>query len=162
MMQQAREWNGHDSFVAATVLLTKEKKVDPVWTRIRTATLMEFVTDVYENVKGTRLEKALAHLGGVRMTKDEIIAAGQKGHGRTHYPTMHWSDNSLFYQSVQDLSNYAYATWLQACAREAKIGLPSNNQEKLGDMVEAALGLCHLASRYPDDFQDILAEPNHI
>ena len=120
---------------------------------------MEFVTDVYENVKGTLLEKTLAHLGGVRMTKDEIIAAGQNGHGRNHYPTMHWSDNSLFYQSVQDLSNYAYATWLQACAREAKIELPSNNQEKLGDMVEAALGLCHLASRYLTIFKTSSQNP---
>ena len=75
------------------------------------------------------------------MTKEEIISAGQKGHGKTHYPVMYWSDNSLFYQSVQDLTNYAYSTWLKAAAEDAKRELPSNNQVKLGEMVEAALGI---------------------
>ena len=139
MASQARDENLHDSFVAATVLLTKEKMVDPAWEKLETTTLYDFVMSVYDNVKGTRLEKSLAHIGGVRMTKEEIIAAGQKGHGKTHYPVMYWSDNSIFYQSVQDLSNYAYSTWLKAVAEDVKRALPSTNQEKLGDMVEAVL-----------------------
>ena len=47
---------GTTVFVAATALLTKEKKVDPAWAKIKTTTLIEFVTDVYENVKGLGLK----------------------------------------------------------------------------------------------------------
>ena len=61
---------------------------------------------------------------------------------------------------MQDLSNYTYSGWLGAVAGMRYNEVRTTNQEVQGDMVEAALGLCYLASVFPKQFFDILPQPN--
>ena len=73
---------------------------------------------------------------------------------------MVWSDQSAFYVCVEDLSNHTYSAWLGAVACGRYKGVYSRNQEMQSDKVEAAWGLCSIASCYPKEFEEILPEPN--
>ena len=94
------------------------------------------------------------------MTKEEVITSGSAGKLKGFYPLMVWSDQSAFYACVEDLSNHTYSAWLGAVARGRYGEVYSRNQEMQGDMVEAALGLCYIASCYPKEFEEILPERN--
>ena len=63
------------------------------------------------------LQKVLARMGGVRMPKEDVIATAGAGKRKGLYPLMIWSDQSVFYVCVEDLSNHTYAAWLGAVAK---------------------------------------------
>ena len=93
------------------------------------------------------------------MSKEDVIATGSAGKLKGLYPLMIWSDQSVFYVCVEDLSNHTYPAWLGAIARGRYKEVDSRNQEMQGDVVEAALGLCYIASCFPNEFEQILPEP---
>ena len=132
----------HDGLVAASVLLTKQKK-NPGWISLDTSALFDFVMSLHRNITGTVLQMVLSRLGGVRMTKEDVITTGAAGKLKGFYPWMVWSDQSAFYVCVEDLSNHTYSAWLGAvaCGRYGEVY--SRNQDMQGDMVEAALGMLH-------------------
>ena len=74
-----------------------------------------------------------------------------------------WHEGQTIYQVNEDLSNRIYATWLRTLASTAQRWerIESRNVEFMGDMVEAALGVCHLVSLYPVALIDVLERPNN-
>ena len=146
--------------MAASILLLKEKKTNPEWQSIRVNTLFDFVISLHQNIKGTPAEKALSRLGGVRLTRSEIVQTGSSRKLKAYYPVMQWSDEGIFYQVVQDLTNYTYSRWLGAVAGSRYNEVQSKSQEVHGDM--AALGPCYLASIFPRDFKIFCRSPTRI
>ena len=60
--------------------------------------------------------------------------------------------------ATRDPMNQVYAAWLYNVAKGSN--LPYTNCERLGDVVEAGLGLLYLASMFTTDLEGIVDEPN--
>jgi hypothetical protein len=58
-----------------------------------------------------------------------------------------------------DPMNHVYAGWLCTIAEKSRTEIHSNHRERVGDMVEAALGLCRLVDEYHHDLGFLLNEP---
>ena len=63
-----------------------------------------------------------------------------------------------YYLATYDPMNHVYATWLYNVANGLR--MPFTNVERLGDIVEAGLGLLYLASMCPSSFAEIITNPN--
>ena len=55
-----------------------------------------------------------------------------------------------------------YASWLQVVAGPRFNELGVTNTEKVADIVQAGLGLCHLDSVFPKHLHAHLARPNEM
>ena len=73
--EAARAENLHDGFVAASILLNKQE-MNPGWVSLDTSALFNFVMSLHRNITGTVLQKVLARMGGVRMSKEDVIPTG--------------------------------------------------------------------------------------
>ena len=62
------------------------------------------------------------------------------------------------YLATYDPMNDVYAAWLYHIT--SGLQLPAINIERLGDIVEAGLGLLYLATVYPSNFAEIIPNPN--
>jgi hypothetical protein len=115
--------------------------------------------DLDENLmKRPPLQKAVSHFGALRITGEvfkTIVAAEQL----TDFDV--WEakvDGDRYYLATYDPMNHVYAAWLYHVANGLQ--LPTINIERLGDIVEAGLGLLYLATMYPSNFAEIMPNTN--
>ena len=82
--------------MAASVLLSKERRIHPEWQPIKVNTLFDLIMRLHQNIKGTALEEPLSRMGGVRLTKDDVVRTGNMQKLKAYYPVIHWSDEGVF------------------------------------------------------------------
>jgi hypothetical protein len=115
--------------------------------------------DLDENLKKHQpLQKALSHFGALRM-RDQVLKGAVVAEQLTDYDIWDAEVNGdRYYLATYDPMNHVYAAWLYNVANGLR--MPFTNVERLGDIVEAGLGLLYLASMYPSSFTEIITNPN--
>jgi hypothetical protein len=106
------------------------------------------------------LQKALSHFGALRL-QEELLAktvVAEQLEDLEIWEAMVSGDR--YYLATDDPTNQEYSAWLYNVANGLK--MPFTNCERLGDMVEAGLGLLYLASMYPSSFVTIIPDPNRM
>jgi hypothetical protein len=115
--------------------------------------------DLDENLmKRPPLQKTLSHFGALHITS-EVFKATVAAEQLTDFDI--WEaevDGDRYYLATYDPMNHVYAAWLYHVANGLR--LTTINIERLGDIVEAGLGLLHLATMYPSNFAEIMPNPN--
>ena len=86
--------------------------------------------------------------------------SSSKGQLGNYYAYTAWQEGVAYSRLTMDPMNQVYAAWLVTIAGKQRELLWSNNRERLGDMVEAALAVCQLVDEYPDDSGHLLTDPN--
>ena len=64
-----------------------------------------------------------------------------------------------YFLATQDPMNYVYASWIYHLSTVKGITPHYNNCERLGDLVEAGLGVLYLATIFPEASSNIVKEP---
>ena len=115
--------------------------------------------DLDENLmKRPPLQNPLSHFGALRITS-EVLKATVITEQLTDFDV--WEaerDGDRYYLATYDPMNHVYAAWLYHMANGVR--MPTINVERLGDIVEAGLGLLYLATMYPSNFVEIIPNPN--
>ena len=91
----------------------------------------------------------------------QLVARCELNNG---YPVMKidQTTNTMYYIVVEDPGNIVYATWLQRIAGSRIGELNTSNTETLADIVEATLGLCYLATTFPNHLLKLIPRPNEL
>jgi hypothetical protein len=153
---QYSKWDYTDERIAAHVLLHKEQTE---WKTLRTISICEYLMDLDDNLrKRPSLQKAVSHFGALRLTSEKFKEVIEEGKLKDFYVWDAEINGKMYYLATSDPTNETYAAWLWHALRGQQ--LPSLNQERLGDIVEAGLGLLYLATMYPSNFADFLPNPN--
>ncbi len=104
----------------------------------------------------TSLRKELSYYGAIRCTHQEVMTAIDKNSLLDYeVDVTHNSLGAMYCRATMDSNNQVYASWLCTIAGDSSNRLWSNNRERLGDMVEAALGLLKLI----DEKHEIAGKP---
>jgi hypothetical protein len=115
--------------------------------------------DLEENLTNNQpLQKELSHFGALRVPDEVFLETAAAEHLTDFQIWEATVDGDVYYLATRDPTNKVYAAWLYYVAKG--LNLPVNNCERLGDMVEAGLGLLYIASMFPSDFAQIIEEPN--
>ena len=114
---------------------------------------------VFENTKNTAVQKRLSHYGAIRVHKDRLLERARGGQmaGNAFYVNMRELSASVAgdgitttcFLATEDAGNNTYAAWLEALAGPKMVQIPTRNIECMGDVVEAALGVCYLGCTFP-------------
>jgi hypothetical protein len=123
--------------------------------------MWEYLMDLEENlVKHQPLQKALSHFGALRV-QDEVLAKTVVAEQLTDLEIWEATANGdLYYWATYDPRNHVYAALLYDVANG--MNMPFKNCKRLGDIVEAGLGLLYLASMFPSNFAEIIPNPNRM
>ena len=127
--------------VAALLIRSRAKG----WHNPDSSSIFGFIRSLNNALKGTpNFQKYLSHFGGLRLDKGRVMRAVSRAELNSYYPVMKidLATNTMYYLVVEDPMNKTYATWLRKLAGDDLPLIGSENTEKLGDIVEAALGLC--------------------
>ena len=150
------KWDYTDDRIAAHVLLHKEQTE---WKTLRTTGICEYLMDLDDNLmKRPRLQKAVAHFGALRLSSEKFKEVVEEGKLKDFDVWDAEIDGSYHYLATFDPMNEVYAAWLWNVTKGLR--LPSLNMDRLGDIVEAGLGLLYLATMYPSNFKGIILNPN--
>ena len=115
--------------------------------------------DLDDNLKKrASLQKAVSHFGALRLTSKKFKEVIKEGRLKDFDVWDAEINGKMYYLATSDPMNEAYAAWLWHVLRGQQ--LPSLNRERLGDIVEAGLGLLYLAIMYPLNFRGIITEAN--
>jgi hypothetical protein len=71
-------------------------------------------------------------------------------------------DGVPYCRVTKDPMNQVYASWLCTIAGACRNLIWSNNRERIGDMVETALGVCRLVDEYVDTLGYLIGDPNSM
>ena len=134
------------------------------WIPLDKSTCFDFVMTVHANLRRTKYQKQISGLGGIRLGEERLITLAQSGRLIDMHVILKWHEGQTIYQVNEDLGNRNYAAWLRTLASTAQRWerIESRNVEFMGDMVEAALGVCHVVSLYPVALIDVLERPNNM
>ena len=121
--------------------------------------ICEYLLDLDENLmKRPQLQKAVSHFGALRVSSEKFKEAVAAGKLKDFDVWDAEVDGVRHYLATIDPMNEVYAAWLWNVTRGLQ--LPSSNMDRLGDIVEAGLGLLYLATMYPSNFEGIVSNPN--
>jgi len=111
----------------------------------------QHLMDLDDNLrKRPSLQKAVSHFGALGLTSEKFKEVIEEGRLKDFDVWDAEINGRMYYLATSDPMNEAYAAWLWHALRGQQ--LPSLNQERLGDIVEAGLGLLYLATMYPLNF----------
>jgi len=152
----------YDEEAVAILMLMKEHNQ---WTPLNVTSIFDYLFSLNENIKkNQKFQKYLSHFRGVRMAAENVRRAAQRGELQSYYPVMKIDPktNIMHFVTVEDPGIKVYACWLHLVAGPRFEELGVANMERLADIVEAGMGLCYLASVFPVQLHDHLAQPNEM
>jgi hypothetical protein len=134
------------------------------WKPLPSDKIFEFVYELDLRLQGQPgLKKELSYYGAIRCTESEVQEA-LDNNTVTNYEVgiAHNKQGVMFCRATMDPMNQIYASWLCTIAGLRRDEIWSNNRERLGDMVETALGFCKLVDEYVDTLGNLLGDPNSM
>ena len=118
------------------------------------------------------MQKRLSHFGAVRVHKDRLLEKARGGQmaGNTFFVNMRELTASVagdgitttYFLATEDVGNNTYAAWLEALAGSKMSQIPTRSIESMGDVVEAALGVCYLGCTFPSLLDKVINRPNEM
>ncbi len=123
---------------AAVSLLSKSNK----WSTFPTDQIFEFIYTLDQRLQGhADMKKELSYYGAIRSTRAEVETAMVAGQLTSYYVEKTYdTKGTAFCRMSMDPMNQVYAGWLVTIAGKMTCNLGTTKREKLGDMVETALG----------------------
>jgi hypothetical protein len=116
---------------------------------------------------GNEIQKYFSHFGAIRIAPDEFRMASQNCRLKAYYVVHKMLPSSTplpsyMYLCLLDMGNAYYAGWVLSMAKRPQIckDFGTENQEVLGDIVEAALGICYLCTIFPEQLHFVMRKPN--
>ena len=146
--------------VAAVSLLAKKL----LWSAFSTDKIFDFIYELDLRLTGSAdLKKELSYYGAIRCTRQEVQKASNEGSLLNYsVEVTHNKNGTAFCRASMDPMNQVYAGWLVAIAGTARSKVWSNNRERLGDMVETALGFLKLTDEYVNTLGWLVGDPNSM
>ncbi len=146
--------------VAAVSLYAKKHS----WSPLPTDKIFDFIYELDLRLTGAAdLKKELSYYGAIRCTLQEVQRALDKGTLLDYFVEVtHNKNGTAFCRASMDPMNQVYAGWYCALAGTARSKVWSNNRERLGDMVETALGFLKLTDEYVNTLGWLIGDPNSM
>ena len=104
----------------------------------------------------------MSYYGALRCGNEEVQLALDKSELLQYRVDVTFKDGIPYCRTTKDPMNQIYASWLCTIAGSCRNLIWSNNRERIGDMVETALGVCRLVDEYVETLGYLLGDPNSM
>ncbi len=132
------------------------------WGEFETNSIFEFIMELNRRLEGLPLlKKELSYYGAIRNNAQELDDAVQASQLLSYHVSMTNNRKGVpYFRMAMDPTNQVYASWLVTISGSKRGELWSNNRERLGDVVEKALGLIGLTDDFVDGLGWLIGDPN--
>ena len=134
------------------------------WSALPTDKIFDFIYELDLRLVGhADLKKELSYYGAIRCTLYEVEEAlGAKTLQTFSVEVTHDKSGVAYCRASMDPMNQIYAGWYICLSGNERNKVFSNNRERLGDMVETALGFLKLADEYVHTLGWLVGDPNSM
>jgi hypothetical protein len=132
-----------------------------MWTNVDVENIQSFLLTLDDNLAHCKaLRKELSRVGALRVDEEVFVEEANAQNFADFEVWRTTVENKEYYMATRDFMNQNHASWFRYVMSGKNFRY--SNCGRLGDLVEAGLGLLYLANMFPNDLKHIIKDTNKM